>query len=344
MQSVLTAWLQVDNLSTARQHGRRVEASANAAPEQLRVDKNAALEQQLRGCRHNHNLAAVPPSSSLPFPTPPPVTLAPIVSNAAVPPCSAFPFPTPPPVTLASTVSIAARSHPSSDSSCPGTDLLDLPALLSDSDSSLESSSGDSDGARRRAGSLYCSSGDSDGARSRRAVRLAAAAAVRFAQRRLVVRAEIQRCLKTPSPPSLAAAVAASTVGLSSDTSSSSDSEAPISKAAVRLAIAAAKKHRITIDDHTPTPSPTPPMPPRAAPAVLPPPPPPPPDVVHEHGGPIDPLNLWLATPKYHHQFLDLHAVHASDCDSCLSTSDSDELSSGFVSGVCVCVCVCVCS
>ncbi len=41
---------------------------------------------------------------------------------------------------------------------------------------------------------------------------------------------------------------------------------------------------------------------------------------------------MWLATPKYHHQFLDLHAIHASDHDSCMSSSDSSELSSGFVS------------
>jgi hypothetical protein len=124
-------------------------------------------------------------------------------------------------------------------------DCSDMPALMSDSD-----------------GSLYSSSSESDGARSRRAVRLTAAAAVRFAQRRMEVRADILRCLETPSPPTLDAAVK-STVCKSSNTSGS-DSDAPESKAAVRLAIAATqghqlpipKKKKIVIDDHTPTPSP----------------------------------------------------------------------------------------
>lgn len=129
---------------------------------------------------------------------------------------------------------------------------------------------------------------------------------------------------------------------------SSSDSDAPVSRAAVRLAIAAArenaaaaaqllqsslpikKKRVITIDDRTPTPTP-PPHSTVIAPAVqaiapnqqV---------VIHEHGGPIDPLNLWKAVPNYHHQFLDLHAKHASDDDSFMSSSDDDNLSAGFIS------------
>ena len=263
--------------------------------------------------------------------------------------------------------SINARSHTRCEPSCPITpsdipiDLLDCPPLLSDSEDSL-----------------YSSSGDSVGADSRRAYRLAAAAAVRFAQRPLQVRAAIHKCAETPTPsPLLQAAIPSpppqdGTLPMRV-ADSSSDSDAPVSRAAVRLAIAAArenaaaaaqllqsslpikKKRVITIDDRTPTPTP-PPHSTVIAPALqvitiddrTPTPTPRPHStviapavqaiaptqqvVIHEHGGSIDPLNLWKAVPNYHHQFLDLHAKHASDDDSFMSSSDDDNLSAGFIS------------
>ena len=252
---------------------------------------------------------------------------------------------------------INARSRTSCEPSCPVTpsaipvDLLDCPPLLSDSEDSL-----------------YSSSGDSVGADSRRAYRLAAAAAVRFAQRPMQVRAAILKCVETPTPsPLLQAAVPSpppqdGTVPMCV-ADPSSDSDAPVSSAAVQLAIAASaranaaaaaqllqsvlpikKKRVIIIDDRTPTPTPPPhssvmvpavqataptqqvvvPAVQAIAPTQQ--------VVIHEHGGPIDPLNLWKAVPNYHHQFLDLHAKHDSDDDSFMSSSDDDNLSAGFIS------------
>jgi hypothetical protein len=44
----------------------------------------------------------------------------------------------------------------------------------------------------------------------------------------------------------------------------------------------------------------------------------------HEHGGPIDLLNLWKSIPPRGTQFLDLEAKHDSDDDSEISTRWND--------------------
>ena len=54
--------------------------------------------------------------------------------------------------------------------------------------------------------------------------------------------------------------------------------------------------------------------------------------IKHEHGGPIDLLNLWKSVPPRSTQFLDLEAKHDSDDDSGISTSESGDLTPGFIS------------
>ena len=54
--------------------------------------------------------------------------------------------------------------------------------------------------------------------------------------------------------------------------------------------------------------------------------------IKHEHGGPIDLLNLWKSIPPRSTQFLDLEAKHDTDHDSGISTSESGDLTPGFIS------------